>query len=100
MISYSVQQQKSNGIDGKVGEHVGQPGPINAAQLFVQPIKDQAADGQPQEHQSVQSKAEPADHHGNVISCKQNCADAIGNPWFGLGFDVPEQKAPEEELFQ
>ena len=43
----SVQQNKPDGIDGKIGKHVRQPGGVDAAQLFVKPVEDQTAHKQP-----------------------------------------------------
>ena len=98
--SFLLQEKKADGVNGKIGKHVGQPGAVDSAQLFVEPIKKQSAYEQASHYQQEKQGREPADHHRHMVKGKNGRTEQMREFASGLIFQIGKHKAPEEELLQ
>ena len=97
---YLLQQHKTNGINGKVRKHMGQPGAVDGIQFLVEPVEDHTACNKPRHNQQEKQRAKPADHHCHMVKAEGCSAEDIGQFPAGVLFQIGKHKTPEEKFFQ
>jgi len=95
-----LQKHKSNGVDGKVGEHVGEPGGVDAVQGFIEPVENHTAHQKPHHHKEEEEGGKPPDHHSHVVKGEGEGTEEVGTAPAEKPLQIGKQESPEEEFLQ